>query len=310
MKHAIRIGIIWVIVSVILIVLIGIVPIPSPTGSIEAMGIHQTIYMLFYLGAPIFAFVWVLLLYGLITYRARGEETETEQPPMPGSNALIFLWAGISFLVVLFMAGWGTFTLHEITQAPNVAQAQGQSAGTRSHPGKTNNKQPAHLHAGPAYSNQSPLIVQVIGQQWLWTFRYPSFGGMETKELVLPNKTPILFHITSLDVVHSFWIYSGDVKEDAVPGQDNTAWMYPTKLARSTINGRNWVTCNELCGLWHGYMTAQMNITTPSAFHSWAKHTESYERSTGLLKVLPPYSTIYYPASNANFPPAPQDQSP
>lgn len=308
MRHAIRIGIIWVIVSVILILGIAFIPIPSPTGSEEAEGIHQTMYMLFYVGAPIFAFVWVLLIYGLVTFHARGPEPG-EYVPLPETNTLLFLWAGITFVIVLFMAGWGTFTLHEITQPPAVA-AQGQSTATRSHPGATSKKHQTGLPAGAAYSNAHPLNVQVIGQQWLWTFRYPSFGGFESRDLVLPINGTILFHITSLDVVHSFWIYQDDVKEDAVPGVENTAWMRPRQIESSTTSGKNWVTCNELCGLWHGYMIAKMDVTTPAKFKAWATHMEASEKASGLLKNLPPYAPIYYPQSNANFPPAPQDQSP
>ena len=125
MRHAIRIAIIWVIISALVILAIALIPIPSPTGSAEAEGIHQTIYMLFYVGAPIFVFVWVVLVYAIVTFRDRGPASG-EVPPLPETNTLVFLWAGVTFLVVLFMAGWGTFTLHEITQPPS-ASAQGQS---------------------------------------------------------------------------------------------------------------------------------------------------------------------------------------
>lgn len=308
MRHAIRIGIIWVIVSALVIIAIGFIPIPSPTGSAEAVGVHQTMYMLFYVGAPVFVFVWVVLIYGIVTFHARGPEPGN-YVPLPETNTLLFLWAGITFVIVLFMAGWGTFTLHEITQPPAVAAA-GQTTSTRSHPGATSNKSSGGLNAGSAYSNVHPLNVQVIGQQWLWTFRYPSFGGFESKDLVLPVGGTVLFHITSLDVVHSFWIYQYDVKEDAVPGVENTAWMRARVLGSSTTSGKNWVTCNELCGLWHGYMVAKLDVTTPAKFRAWATHMESSERSSGLLKNLPAYAPVYYPASNADFPPAPQDQSP
>lgn len=308
MRHAIRIAIIWLVVTILLEVAIYLVPIPSPTGSEEGMGIHQTIYMLFYLGAPIFAFVWVVLLYGLIVYRHRPNMPE-EPMVMPTGNAILLLWAGVSFIIVLFMAGWGTFTLHEITQQPSIAQAQGRNASTRQTPNKSGTHK-GTVRSGPAASSSKVLNVQVIGQQWLWTFRYPSYGGMESKTLVLPVRVPILFHITSLDVVHSFWIYNEDVKEDAVPGVENTAWMFAEEPVKSTVNGHNVAYCNELCGLWHGYMTAQVNMTNPAAFKAWASKMESSERSSGLLKNLPAYAPIYYPSSNANWPPAPQDQSP
>ena len=44
------------------------------------------------------------------------------------------------------------------------------------------------------------LPIQVIGQQWKFTYRYPTFGGFETDQLVIPNDTSIEFNVTSLDV--------------------------------------------------------------------------------------------------------------
>lgn len=297
MRHGIRIAIIWAVVSIIVILLIAITPIPSPTLSAEATGEHQTMYMLFYVGAPVFVFVWVLLLYDIIVFRSRrGEEGDPSAPP--DSNSVLFLWAGISFVIVLFLAGWGTFTLHEITSQPSPPVASAQSVRH----GKSST-------AKVATSNH-PLDVQVIGQQWVWTFRYPTYGGMETRDLVIPVNTPVHLHITSLDVVHSFWTYDYDIKEDAVPGVDNTAWLLAKVTGGYTTNGKNWVKCNELCGLWHGYMKTGLYVDSPSAFTSWAKKQLAFEKSIGFLKILPKYATVYYPTANSNWPSPPQDQSP
>ena len=90
--------------------------------------------------------------------------------------------------------------------------------------------------------------MQVIGQQWEFTYRYPTFGGIETPQLVLPADTLVRLHVTSLDVVHSFWAYQLGVKADANPGVDNVVYVKPKARARFQIR------CAELCGLWHGYM--------------------------------------------------------
>ncbi|MGH2447755.1 MAG: cytochrome c oxidase subunit II [Chloroflexota bacterium] len=273
-NHGVRIAVIWVVVSIIVEILISIAPVPAPSASEQAEGVRQTIYMLLYLGGPIFALIWVLLVYELLTFRRRRGEAEDEPLPRPDSGPVLTLWAGVSFLIVLFLAGWGTFTLKAITEAN-----------------------------GP-----HPFPIQVIGQQWKWTFRYPTYGGMETGDLYVPTSTPIVFRITSLDVVHSFWLYNQDIKEDAVPGVQNIAYMEVHGTGHSLPNGTNWVKCNELCGLWHGYMKTHMNILTKSQFRSWANHQLAYEKSTGFLKYLPPYSATYFPAPN--WPGAPQDQSP
>lgn len=285
MRHLLRIGVIWLVASIIVDVIIGFIPIPSPALSSEAAGAHQTIYMLFYVGGPIFVFVWVLFLYNIIVFRRRAGQPDEERPAPPDSTPILLLWAGLSFLVVIFLAGWGTFTLHEITETPHAAVAKGVT------PPKT-------------------LDIQVIGQEWYWTFRYPTYGAMETNNLYVPVNTPIHFHVTSLDVVHSLWIYNYGVKEDAVPGVSNDAYLLAKTTGSYTPDGFGWVKCNELCGIRHGYMKTGLYVMTQSAFKSWAAREYAYEKNIGLLKNLPKYKPVYYPASNSNWPSAPQDQSP
>ena len=67
--------------------------------------------------------------------------------------------------------------------------------------------------------------MQVIGQQWEFTYRYPTYGGVETPHLVLPADTLVGLHVTSLDAIHSFWAYQLGVKADANPGVDNVAYV-------------------------------------------------------------------------------------
>ena len=75
------------------------------------------------------------------------------------------------------------------------------------------------------------LPVQVIAQQWEFTYRYPTYGGVETAQLVLPVDRQIAFHVTSLDAIHSFWAYQLGVKADANPGVDNVAYVKPKTIA-------------------------------------------------------------------------------
>ena len=79
----------------------------------------------------------------------------------------------------------------------------------------------------PPASADQPLEVQVIAQQWWFTYRYPTYGGIETAQLVLPVKQKIEFHVTSLDVVHSFRFYALGVKADAVPLNDKSFTRHP-----------------------------------------------------------------------------------
>jgi len=140
---------------------------------------------------------------------------------------------------------------------------------------------PVVVPAGPK------LQVQVIGQQWAFTYRYPSYGGVETPHLVLPVGQMVELHVTSLDVVHSFWAYQLGVKADANPGQDNIAFVKPTELESFSVR------CSELCGLWHGYMFDHGNVVSAADFKSWiAQQRVKFAPSQ---KLLPPYSTTYIP---------------
>ena len=61
--------------------------------------------------------------------------------------------------------------------------------------------------------------MDVTGQQWTWTFDYPDSGGVGSDTLYLPVNQRVVFHVTSKDVIHSFWIVQMGVKVDANPGR-------------------------------------------------------------------------------------------
>ena len=131
------------------------------------------------------------------------------------------------------------------------------------------------------------LQVQVIGQQWLWTFRYPAYGGVETPYLAIPANRYVAFHVTSLDVDHSFWAYELGVKADAIPGNDNVAYVKALKVGTFQIR------CAELCGLWHGHMNTIGQVLAPSLRRL---DREAGGRLRGRHEDLPPYSHVYYPS--------------
>jgi cytochrome c oxidase subunit 2 len=104
---------------------------------------------------------------------------------------------------------------------------------------------------------------------------------------VIPDNQLVEFHVTSLDVIHSFWAYQLGVKADANPQQDNVAYVTPTKLGSFSIR------CAELCGIWHGYMFDSGRVVTPAAFTSWIKSQQT--QFAPIAGDLPPYSTTYQP---------------
>ncbi len=175
---------------------------------------------------PFTVFILVYVGYAIWAFRARKGEELRDGAPIRGNFKAQVAWLVSTTAAVLFLAIFGTAEL----LADNGA---GGGAGPN----------PVAKPSGPI------LPVQVIAQQWEFTYRYPTYGGVETATLELPVGREIAFHVTSLDVVHSFWAYELGVKADANPGTDNVAYV-KTKLVHSFQ-----IRCAELCGLWHGYMS-------------------------------------------------------
>ena len=69
------------------------------------------------------------------------------------------------------------------------------------------------------------LVVQAIGHQWWWEFRYPELGVVTANELHIPVGQQIDVRLTSADVIHSFWFPRLGGKRDVIPGHENQIWF-------------------------------------------------------------------------------------
>jgi cytochrome c oxidase subunit II len=268
-NHGLRMFLIWLPLSVAADLLIWFLLYPHmPPGRMSSSASHQAfdITYLALWAAPVVLFVWIYGAYALINWRHR-EGDEEDGPPIFGNVKIQATWIGATAVIVLGLFVFGTVEL--IVPA-------GAGAGE-----------------GPAPiwkpNSTNTLEVQVIGQQWQFTYRYPQFGGMETTQLLLPDNRWVEFHVTSLDVIHSFWAIQLGVKADANPGVDNVAFTKPQQMGTFRVQ------CNELCGLWHGAMYNYGHVVTATAFQRWAAATQFREANDGILSDLPPYATTYDP---------------
>jgi cytochrome c oxidase subunit II len=283
-SHGLRIFLIWLVAAVALdliywFVLGPIVP-PGKLGS-AAQGQQFDINVLTVLCLPVVAFVLVYFGYALVVWRRRDGDDE-DGVPLHGHARIQVIWITLTSAIVLSMFVFGTYELI----VPNGAGGGEGAAPIWNPPG-------AKLTVAQQKAPWSPgqvLVVQVIGQQWKFTFRYPQFGGFETNDLVLPDNTWVQFNVTSLDVIHSFWAYQLGVKADANPGVDNVAYTKTQHTGSITVR------CAELCGLWHGAMFDYGKVVPGSQFQSWASATKTQFASvTALLNKCQPYATTYDP---------------
>jgi len=126
--------------------------------------------------------------------------------------------------------------------------------------------------AGPTFTTlkymetvpKSDLTVEVIGHQWFWEYRYPEHGVVFANEpLVVPQGKIIAADVSSIDVVHSWFVADFGVKMDANPGRVNHTWFEVERTG--TFRGQ----CAELCGVLHGDMHIEVRVVTPEEFDRW-----------------------------------------
>jgi cytochrome c oxidase subunit II len=272
-RHGLRIFLLWLPLAVAADLLIWLVLGPHlPPGAMASAAANQQgdFTLMAILAAPVMLFVLVYFCYALAVWRQRPGD-ETDGPPLHGHARAQASFIGISSVIVLALAVFGTVEL---------IGTQGAGAGE----GPSPIWKPAA--AGPG-STAGALQVQVIGQQWRFTYRYPQFGGFETTQLVLPEGQWVEFHVTSIDVIHSFWAYQLGVKADANPGVDNVAFTRPEHLGPFQVH------CAELCGLLHGAMFNDGDVVPVAAFQRWAAATRT--QLADVTRILPPYALTYDP---------------
>jgi cytochrome c oxidase subunit 2 len=264
-NHAKRVVVAWVVLSVIATPLVAafVGPLfpPGNASDQSSQQVFDNTWMVATL-TPIIALLIVFFAYALTQFR-HGGGALVDGPPLRNDARIQVLWLVVSAVVVLFFAGFGTFELLQ----DGAGGGQGPSPIAR--PGGVK------------------VPVQVIAQQWQFTFRYPTYGGLETAELYLPADATIELHVTSLDAIHSFWAYELGIKADANPGVDNVAYL--TTKAPRTFH----IHCAELCGLWHGYMFTTGHIVSKTQFAGWIKAQQ--QNFAPVAKFLPKYAKTYFP---------------
>jgi cytochrome c oxidase subunit 2 len=168
-------------------------------------------------------------------------------------------------------------------------------------------------------------IVEAVGQQWQWSFRYPGKDGVlgaaavkhitpenplgldpldpfgrddilaEGNELHLPANQPVKVVLRSKDVLHDFYVPEFRAKMDLVPGIVTYFWMTPT------VRGKYDVLCAELCGVGHHEMRASVVVDSTKNFDSWLAQQASFEQV--MAEASPKSLAAILATSNACFAP-------
>jgi cytochrome c oxidase subunit 2 len=113
------------------------------------------------------------------------------------------------------------------------------------------------------------LRIDVVGHRWWWSIRYAADGALPAlevaNELRLPVGVPLRLHVTSADVIHSFWIPNLGGKIDMIPGRENLLRLQAAQPGRFRLQ------CAEFCGTGHAHMNLVAIAEPVAAFEAWRR---------------------------------------
>jgi cytochrome c oxidase subunit 2 len=220
----------WAILTVVIAVIVYWAPNHwMPVSMSDSQHLSVLTLIIFSLAAaPVAAGVYAVLVYGLRNWTHKGDTPPEAATPMRENHLLTTGWLLTSLMLTVFLLIWGLGV----------------------------------LSVDDASTGKNPLVVDVTGQQWVWSFAYPG-THVQSNELYLPENREVIFDVTSKDVTHGFWIAQMGVQVDANVGTVTQIHTTPTKLGTFDIR------CTQFCGLNHAFMVTQGHVLTPSQFSSW-----------------------------------------
>lgn len=122
----------------------------------------------------------------------------------------------------------------------------------------------------PSSAAKPGLVVNVTASKWQWRFDYPGLGISQLATpgqlptLVVPMGTPVEFNLSSVDVIHSFWVPDERFKRDAFPERSTSFELLFNKPGASSGS------CAEYCGEGHSGMRFAVDVLAPDGFRRWA----------------------------------------
>jgi cytochrome c oxidase subunit 2 len=218
------------LVAAAIATVIALVPDWLPVEASEEAGrINFVFWFVTAICIAIFAVVAAVTVYAVLKFRARPDD-DADGPPIHGHTGLEIAWTAVPAVLVTAIA---------IVSA--VVLARNSDVG------------------------RNPLRVDVLGQQFAWSFTYTQANDVTAGHLRLPVGRSAELHFRARDVIHSFWVPEFGQKQDTVPGIDTKLVITPKRV------GTFPVLCTELCGLGHALMRTQAIVMPQAAFDAWLR---------------------------------------
>ena len=193
----------------------------------------------------------------------------------------------VHWLMLVLFVGWGLFFIFVLFRFRRSANPKASYTGAKGKISKGLEVAVALIevfllvfYAIPAWAKRvkafpaesEAVVVRVVAEQFAWNIHYPGPDRRDPSakddittinQLNLPTDRPVLVHLSSKDVIHSFGLYEMRVKQDAIPGMSIPVWFIPNRV------GEYEITCSQLCGLGHFRMRGFVTIQSAADFKKW-----------------------------------------
>ena len=197
--------------------------------------IDSLFYLIYYITAVTFILVTVLMVVFLIMYRQKEGRRATYTH---GNTTLEIIWTIIPAAILIMLSFMSVSTWAKVKR----------------------------------HAPDSDFELQVTAKQFNWEVVYPGadhrFGTPDDvkfdNDLHVPVNKVVRVHLSSRDVIHSFFLPNLRLKQDAVPGRTILVWFEATKP------GKYELPCAELCGFGHSGMKGWLYVHTPEEYAKWA----------------------------------------
>lgn len=190
---------------------------------------------------------WALLVFVLVEgvliyaiFRFRGKPGDPEPHQSHGNTTVEIIWTVIPALILAAIA---VPTVRAIFQTNSFPQ------------------------------EKNALIIEVVGHQWWWEFRYPEYKVTTANEIHVPIGRTVGLRMGSNDVIHSFWIPQFAAKRDVFANRESRIWF------KAEAEGEYPGQCAEFCGIQHGRMGYRIRAQKPAEFEAWVAHMQTLKAS-------------------------------
>ncbi len=227
--------------------------------------VDQTVNVTFWVTGAVFVLVNLFLAYCVYRYRHRkGNQAHYE----PENKKLEWWLTGITSVGIVAMLAPGLAVWAKFVSPPDNATA-----------------------------------VEVLGQQWNWSYRLPGNDGelgasdphllsvdnpfgidpkdtrgqddvlIANPELHLPVDREVKFKLRAVDVNHQFAVPQFRMKMDMVPGMVTSFWVKPTRT------GSFDALCEQLCGLAHFAMRGRVVVEPENDYKTWLAQQPTFAQT-------------------------------